>query len=132
VIAYDLDEEPFDMLADLERYARAWDSPRRIVKQTQFHRRGNKFLVSTVHLVVNHAWMPGDLPLIYETMVFSDHPRWDTIMWSRYPFRGIAKAGHKLAVREVQESVRKKKPSERPRYKYLPGRGFHNRCPAYT
>lgn len=80
----------------LERYAELMHdlSYRRVAEDRIGH-----VWVSTVWLGVNHQFIPGGPPLIFETMIFGG-PQ-DEDCW-RYSTEEEALAGHRLAVREVR------------------------------
>jgi hypothetical protein len=42
------------------------------------------YLVSTIWLGLNHNWLPGGRPVIFETMTFSK--AWDVQVWNGTPF----------------------------------------------
>lgn len=58
------------------------------------------YLVSTIWLGLNHAFMPGP-PLIFETMVFADED-WSGAEQLRYSTEEEARAGHARLVEEVR------------------------------
>lgn len=62
------------------------------------------YRVSTVYIGVDMAfWNP--FPLIFETMVFGPE---GIIYCDRYPFREIAKAGHRAIVRQMEHGAHRK------------------------
>jgi hypothetical protein len=56
--------------------------------------------VSTVWLGIDHGFMGGD-PLVFETMVFSEHDPWTDIYMDRYSTWHEAVAGHQKAIEWV-------------------------------
>ncbi len=111
---YGLDDQPIPWDEALSLWSPELDEKRK-VGVTIFFRRGERYAVTTFHIVLNRAFWPRTEPAIYETMVFSTNPRWDSDCVSRYSTRGEAKAGHKHAVKALKELLQKK---PRPRYKY--------------
>lgn len=94
---YDFDGMPISQKRWVELFEQ---SEARIVQQTDFT-DGSK--VSTVWLGLDHRFLSDGPPLIYETMIFSNHPDHDGRMmrWSTWV---EAEAGHWLAVASLEAS----------------------------
>jgi hypothetical protein len=61
---------------------------------------GAVFLISTVHLVLDHSF-GGGVPIIFETMVFGPEGKEEGAWTSRYTNEAEALVGHKEIVRGV-------------------------------
>jgi hypothetical protein len=62
---------------------------------------GGRYIVSTVHLVINHQWGDGP-PLIFETMVFGGKHDQECV---RYSTEEAARVGHTLVVRNIRKGL---------------------------
>lgn len=91
----------------------------RHVAQTTLCLRGHVYHVSTVLLGLDHSFMPGGRPIIFETMVFEDGDMggFDGIC-ERYATKKQAARGHKAIVRYVRWAV-----THRPKPKPLIHKG---------
>lgn len=75
------------------------DGPARTIATTVIG--DNEVKVSTIFLVLDHAW-GGSTPMLYETMIFGGEH--DSDCW-RYATRDAALAGHARAVAMVNEGA---------------------------
>jgi hypothetical protein len=86
---YDKEGKPLELLEWAE-----------LLKDEEYKRVGldriNGLLVSTVWLGLNHSWIPGSPPLIYETKIFASDSR--DIYQRRYSTLEQAEQGHRDAV----------------------------------
>lgn len=84
----------------------------RAVGKTTFVYRGIKVYVSTVFLVLNHAFDDGP-PVLWETMIFTKN-QWLDGYQERYRSRIEAEAGHARATMMAQKTLRERRlPSPR-------------------
>lgn len=73
--------------------AREFKSERRIIKRENI---SDDVRVSTVFLMLDHNYVPGGLPLLFETMIFGgDHDMYQ----DRYTTKAEALIGHEKAVK---------------------------------
>jgi hypothetical protein len=66
----------------------------------------NNKWISTVWLGLNHQWMPGGPPLLFETMVFDYNDKGREIYGNRYSTYQEALEGHKKAVEWVKNGCK--------------------------
>jgi len=69
----------------------------RTVAKTSFAAYGKRVEVSTVFLVLNHAYLPGSKPVLWESMVFTNFQRLHEIQM-RYTSKAEALQGHRWLV----------------------------------
>lgn len=95
---YILDDNHVPVAVDMMTWATSFDRRPHVGRDTV---RGA--MVSTVFLGLNHNWIPGGPPHIFETMVFGD-PDYDQFQ-RRYSTWDEAKGGHALVLNHVLEPL---------------------------
>lgn len=85
---------------DVQQWAVWYETADRTVAKTQVE----EFQVSTVFLTIDHNWMGGSPPLLFETMVFGPDSTTDLDM-ERYSTWEEAAAGHSDMVVRVQRNL---------------------------
>ena len=96
----------FGMPISMERWAQLHGQPKHVAEDF-LTIRGEKFRISTVWLGLDHNFMPGGPPLIFETMIFSATDKsYADIYCVRYSTRQQALVGHRRAKRWLREEIR--------------------------
>lgn len=79
-----------------------YDHEKRIVKQETVKYKGNKYLISTVDLGIDHGY-GNNTGIFWETMVFNaDNLTWGDLHCDRYKSREDAANGHERIKRDLQ------------------------------
>ena len=99
---YNMDGKPIDML----EWAAMYERNNRHVGDTEVRFRGHVYRVSTVLLGLDHSFMRGGPPLIFETMVFEDGDMGGLDYMRRYSTKEQARRGHREAVRWLRGMIR--------------------------
>jgi len=98
---YDMYGNPVGM----ERWSQLLTQPKHVAED-YVTLGGQRFHVSTVWLGLDHNFMPGGPPIIFETMIFADDGSFEDLYCVRYSTREQALAGHRRAIRWLRRLVR--------------------------
>lgn len=106
---YELDKEHNPVPITMEESTGLWDPDKFEEKRRVAQTTIGKTRVSTVFLVINHAFDFDGAPVLFETMVFSDElPRLNELQ-ERYCTWADAKAGHARWVKRVKAAYARKR-----------------------
>ena len=98
---YIIKNEQPDPEPDIEKWGQWFSTDDRIIQQNNV----NGIFISTIFLGLDHNFLGGTKPILWETMIFNlhiDEPQW------RYDSLEKALKGHQQALRMVDLAIRKK------------------------
>lgn len=99
---YRLDKNHNVVSCTFEEFAMQYANPRNSDRRIAYTQMNNKtIIVSTVFLALDHSFMPGGPPVVFETMIFGGDDEIDQYQ-DRYCTWEDAHAGHRKAVRIVR------------------------------
>jgi hypothetical protein len=95
---YGLDGQPISM----DEASRLFSSPERSVARTLITTEFGRVEISTVFLVLDHSFVDGDVPVLWESMIFGGP---DDLAARRYRSRAEAVAGHAAMVAQCRAAL---------------------------
>ena len=98
---YILDDEKNPVKTDVDTWAKWYETKRtigRVVRQDHI----NGYFVSTVFLGLDHSFGKGEIPVLWETMIFEEGD-WTDLYAKRYTSNYDALCGHLVALQVAEK-----------------------------